>query len=253
MTPLERRRTIVKLLQQSGAVNVRDLAEKLDVTRVTIRADLDFLERRGLAVKSHGGAVLPETDHQFRYISNTLNENYGKKDAIARGALPLVQPGSTVILDAGSTNVILARHLHGRDVTVVTNSVPVLGELISDERVDLIAVGGAIRRQVHAMVGELARRAFASMRAEVLFLGASGYGLEEGVTTVNLLEAEAKQAMINAARYVCLLADSTKYGQVKFAKVCDWEAIDEFIVDAADERFAAALRARGVKVTVVGE
>lgn len=250
MTPLERRRTIVRMLRQSGAVNVRQLAEELNVTRVTIRADLDFLERRGLVVKSHGGAVLPETDHHFRFISNTIHENYEKKESIARAALSLIQPGSTVILDAGSTNAILARHLHGQDITVVTNSVPVIAELVTDDHVDLIAVGGAIRKQVHAMVGELARRAFASMHADVLFLGASGFTLERGVTTVNLLEAEAKQAMIHSARYVCLLVDSTKFTQIKFAKVCDWDSVDELITDQVDPRFADALRTDGVKVTV---
>lgn len=250
MTPLERRRQVVKLIEQNGAVIVRDLANQFDVTPVTIRSDLEFLEKRGLVVKSHGGAVLPETEHRFRYITETIHENFDRKDAIARCAESLVQQGSTVILDAGSTNAILARHLHDRDITVVTNSVPVIGELVSDERVNLIAVGGAIRKQVKAMVGEFTRRALSSMNVDVLFLGASGYTIDGGVTTVNLLEAEAKQAMIASAQYVCVLVDSTKYGEVKFAKVCQWEDVDELITDSADPKLVDALTRVGVKVTV---
>lgn len=250
MTPLQRRRAIVKQLLDSGAVSVRDLSETFDVTKVTIRADLDYLENRGLVVKSHGGAVMPETDDHMRFISKTIHENHDKKNSIARCAAELVQPGSTVILDAGSTNAILARHLHGYDITVVTNSVPVIGELVSDDRIDLIAVGGAIRKQVNAMVGELARRSFASMHADILFLGASGYAVREGVSTVNLLEADTKQAMIDAARFVCLLIDSTKYNDVKFAKVCDWSSVDQIITDSITTETRRALEEQGVKVTV---
>lgn len=132
----------------------------------------------------------------------------------------------------------------------MTNSIPVIGELVSDDRVNLVAVGGAIRKQVKAMVGEFSRRAFASMNVDVLFLGASGYTIEGGGTTVSLLEAEAKQAMIASAQYVCVVVDSTKYDEVNFAKACHWEDVDELITDSAEPELVEALTQIGVKVTV---
>lgn len=229
-------------------VRVNDLAASLEVTSVTIRTDLEHLERRGLAVRMHGGAVLPEHDELPRYINNTVHENFEKKDAIARCALQLVYPDATVIIDAGSTAAIFSRRLHGYAVTVVTNSVPVIAELVTDEHINLIASGGAIRKPVKAMVGEIARWAYESIRADVVFLGASGYSLDQGVTTPNLLEADTKRAMIDAAQTVCLLADSTKHEQVKFAKICDWDRIDYFMTDSAPTDLIQGLEARGVTV-----
>lgn len=250
MTQIERRRLIRTQLQETGAVHVRELAEKYDVTMVTIRGDLDYLERRGLAVKSHGGAVLPETDEQLRLIDNTIHENYEKKDAIARAAAGRVTDGATIILDAGSTMTILARHLTSRDITIVTNSVPVIGELVSDPQVDLIAMGGAVRKPVNAMVGELARLACSTIRVDILFLGASGFSIENGVTTVNLLEAETKKAMINSAGYVCLVVDSTKLGRDKFARICGWDAVDEIVTNSLPPDIVQSLEEQNVKVTV---
>lgn len=250
MNQVERRRMIRAELQRSGTVVVRDLAETLDVTMVTIRGDLEYLERRGLALRSHGGAVLPETDRHMRLIDDTIHENYEKKNAIARKAVELVKAGSTIILDAGSTVTILARQLTDMDITVVTNSVPVIGELVSDDRVNLIAMGGAVRKQVNAMVGELTRIACSTIRVDLLFMGASGFSPANGVTTVNLFEAETKKAMIKSAGYVCLLVDSTKLGSDKFARVCDWNAVDEIITNPIPGAVAQELEERGVKVTV---
>jgi len=250
VTPLERRRRILGELHDKGEVLVRDLAMMLEVTAVTVRTDLDHLARRGLIVKSHGGAVLPEGDSHIRYITRTIHENFEPKDRIAERAARLVEAGSTVILDAGSTGAILARHLHGMDITVVTNSVPVIAELVSDEKVNLIAAGGAIRKQVNATVGEIARRTFESMHVDLLFLGASGWSVNEGVTTVNLLEAETKRSMIAAASRVCLIADATKAGEVRFARICGWDAVDMLITDRIDPDVAERLTGLGVAVHI---
>ncbi len=248
VTAVERKRYITKKIQETGAVRVTELSEQLNVTAVTIRSDLEELERRGIAVRTHGGAVLPEHETFPRYLYNTMHENADRKRVIGKCALDLVTADSTVIIDGGSTTAIFAQLLHGYALTVVTNSVPVIGELVGDEHIDLIVSGGAIRKPVQAMVGELARLAYQSIRADIVFLGASGFSLSHGVTTPNLLEADGKRAMIDAAATVCLLADSTKRDKIKFARICGWERIDYFFTDEAPDDFVAALAERGVTV-----
>ncbi len=252
MTGVERKRYITKQLKTTGVVRVNDLARELQVTPVTIRSDLEDLERRGIVVRMHGGAVLPERDELPKHVTQTMQQDGDKKRAIAQSALSLVKPESTVIIDAGSTTAIFAQFLHGRALTVITNSLPVIAELATDKHVTVIASGGAIQKQASAMVGELTRWAYQAIHADVVFLGAAGYSLSNGITTNSLLEADAKRVMIESAETVCLLADSTKLDQVKFAKVCDWERIDFFITDAASDELTAALRTRGVQVLTPG-
>lgn len=218
------------------------------MTAVTIRSDLEHLERRGIAVRTHGGALLPEREELVKPVSYTLQENADKKRTIAQLALGLIEPDSTVIIDAGSTTAIFSHLLHGRAITVITNSVPVIGELVADEDISLIVSGGAIRKPAKAMVGELTRWAYQSIHADVAFLGASGYSLERGISTASLLEADGKRAMMEAAGTVCLLADSTKFNKIQFARICDWDRIDCFITDSATEEFVRALAERSVRV-----
>lgn len=229
-------------------VRVNDLADELQVTPVTIRSDLEHLERRGIAVRMHGGAVLPEHEELPKYVNYTMQENADKKRAIARCALRLVKADATIIIDAGSTAAIFSQFLHGYVLTVVTNSIPVIAELVADENISVIASGGAIRKPAKAMVGELARLAYQSIHVDMVFLGASGYSLTHGITTANLLEADGKRVMIDAAATVCLLADSTKYNQDTFAKICDWDKIDYFITDYAPDDLIDELNNRGVHV-----
>lgn len=249
MTLIERQRYILQQLKRHEAVKVNELAEKLDVTPVTIRSDLDNLERRGLAVKVHGGAVKPEPDELPRYFDDTILENSDRKRAIANCAIDLVAQDSTIIVDAGSTTAIFSQLLHGLRLTVLTNSVPAVNELVSDAAIDLVVSGGAVRKPVRAMVGEFARWAYQSLHADTVFLGASGFSATHGVTTANLLEAEAKRAMLDSANTVCLLVDSTKLDKVKMAKICDWDRIDYLITDSVPNEFLESIS--GYNVTVI--
>ena len=248
MSAVERRRYITKLLRRDGLVRVKDLAEALNVTAVTIRSDLEYLERRGRAVRTHGGAVMPEKEELARPISSTLHENADKKHTVAQLAVDLITPESTIIVDAGSTTAILSQYLRDFSLTVVTNSVPVIGELLNAENISVIVSGGAIRKPAKAMVGELARWAYQSIHADIAFIGASGVSLEHGVSSASLLEADGKREMIRAAGTVCLVADSTKMGHLRFAKICDWDKVDYFITDDAPEEIILELEARGVSV-----
>jgi len=229
-------------------VSINSLANALDVTKVTVRADLDSLEQRGLLLRTHGGAVVPEHYHLARQVSSTLQERRQEKEAIAKLAATLVEDGNTLILDAGSTTAIAARYLIDRRLTVVTNSLLVLQELSSSETVELLVAGGALRKPDLALIGGLSQNFFERLHPDLVFLGANGFCVEKGVTCANLIEAETKRFMIKSANRVCLLADSSKSGKATLAHVCDWEAIDVLVTDKLSPEHREALSGLGVEV-----
>ncbi|UCF99722.1 MAG: DeoR/GlpR transcriptional regulator [Spirochaetaceae bacterium] len=241
----------MKLLEEKGKVNINRLAEEFQVTKVTIRSDIDSLETRGLLVRTHGGAVLPENHHRVRRITQTLQERRKEKEGIALVARTLIEPGSTVLIDSGSTTAILARNLKSMRLTVVTNSVLVLQELVGSETVKLLVCGGVLRKSDMALIGEIARSFYEQLNTDIVFLGANGYSVEKGISCANLIEAQTKQHMIKSAQKVCLLADSSKQNRVALAHVCDWEDIDILVTDSLSSADREALAGYGVEVKTI--
>lgn len=251
MSGYERKIEIVRLLQARGTVNINQLAEKFGVTKVTIRSDIDSLETRGLLVRTHGGAALPEDHHLVRRITHTIRERKKEKEGIARVARTLIEPGSTVLIDSGSTTAILARHLKDMRLNVITNSVLVLQELAGSETVELLVCGGALRKPDMALIGEVARSFYEQINPDVAFLGANGYSVEKGISCANLIEAQTKKHMIKCAQKVCLLADSSKQNKAALAHICGWEDIDILITDSINPADQKALASCGVEVKTI--
>jgi DeoR/GlpR family transcriptional regulator of sugar metabolism len=156
-----------------------------------------------------------------------------------------------VLIDSGSTTAILASHLKDMRLTVITNSVLVLQELAASETVELLVCGGALRKPDMALIGEIARSFYEQLNADIIFLGATGYSVEKGVSCANLIEAQTKKHMIKSARKVCLLADSSKRDKAALAHVCDWEDIDILITDSLDTADRKALAGYGVEVKTI--
>ena len=250
MTGYERKESIVKILQDEGRVLVGELSKHYHVTKVTIRKDLESLENRGVLKRTHGGAVRAENAGYLRMISDTIHENADSKDAIAEMAVKLIRPSSTVFIDSGSTTAALARKIKHMHVTVSTNSFLVLQELAHSDSIELLVTGGALRRPSMALMGESARFFLSQLHSDILFMGATGYDREHGISCTNLIEAETKRSMMKTAMKVCFLADSSKAGKVSMARICGWEDIDVFITNSVDREEITALKNYGVEVLV---
>lgn len=251
MHATQRKNYIMKMLQERDSLDVITLSQRLDTSKVTIRKDLDELAEKGLVIRTHGGAVLAEKQNLVRLISNTIKEHTEAKKAICKHALRYVEPGKSVIIDSGSTTVHLAPLVAKKNITVITNSILVIQELAGAESVELLIIGGLLRRPSLAAIGSPARSYLSQVHVDTLFLGASGFSLEQGITCTNLIEADTKQAMIASASKVCLLADSSKFGTVSLAKVCNWSDIDMLITDdGLSEASYLALEAQGIHVEI---
>ena len=250
MNSAERKQAILQLLQEKESIHVDELSQRFKVSRVTIRGDLDNLQQKGLLVRTHGGAMLPEKRDFIRIISDTIHESAKEKESIAKLAASLVNPGQAIIIDSGSTTMHMAKYLADKEITVATNSLLVMQQLMNEEHINLVMIGGSLRRYSMSAIGGLARSCLSQIHADWLFLGGSGFSVEKGISCSNLVEADTKQAMIQSSEHVCLVADSSKIGKVSFANVTDWSHIEVLVTDRIDTETRVCLEGYGVKVLV---
>lgn len=248
MNATERKRQIVELLRQRESVDVVSLSSLFGTSRVTIRNDLNALENKGILVRTRGGAILAENQTLVRLVSNTIHEHTLEKHRIAEIACRLIEPGMNVIIDSGSTTVHLADVIPDIPIAVVTNSMLVVQSLACRERIELVIAGGVLRRQSMSTIGAEACRCFGQIHADLLFFGASGFSLDQGITCSNLIEADVKKAMIRSACRTVLMIDSTKTEVSSFARICGWESVDVLITDRIEPRMKDSLMQKGVMV-----
>ncbi|MEZ3179983.1 DeoR/GlpR family DNA-binding transcription regulator [Streptomyces pimonensis] len=246
----ERQQEILRLARDSGRVDVVSLAEAFEVTAETIRRDLKALDRAGLVRRVHGGAI-PAGRLDFEPdLAERETTAADEKDRIARAALAELPVDGTLIVDAGSTVARFAGALPAEvSLTVVTHSLPIAARLADHPGIQLHLVGGRVRHRTRAAVDAWALRAYAEIRADVLFVAANGFSAEHGLTTPDLAEAAVKRAAVAAARRVVLLADSSKHGQEHFARFGDLGDVDLLITDTGlDPQDAAAIERGGTEV-----
>lgn len=248
----ERHAAILERARTNGRVDVSALAAEFDVTPETVRRDLTSLERRGLLRRVHGGAI-PVERLGFEPGLTARDAALGpEKQRIARAALAELPAEGAILLDAGTTTARLAEILPAdRELTVMTNAVPIAMTLSSRRNVTVLTVGGRVRGRTLAMVDEWALRVLADTYVDVAFLGTNGVSVERGLTTPDVAEAAVKRAMLRAARRVVVLADHTKVGNDYFARFGDLEEVDTLITDSGlDETLAGELEAAGPRVVL---
>lgn len=241
---------IVQRLRSDGLTSVTSLAESLGVSTATIRRDLGQLDRAGHLTRVRGGALAAGGDAEehvsFAAVAAVDAED---KDAVAQRAAAEVRDGDVLLIDIGTTTSALARALRGRRVTVLTSSLAVLDVLRDDPRVDLLLLGGVVRRAYHSLVGALTEDALAQVDADRAFLGASGIRPDGQVSDTTVVEVPVKRAMIAAARQVVLLADRQKFPGTGALRVCGMSDIDVLVTNAgADPATLARCAAQGTEV-----
>ncbi|MEU9169670.1 DeoR/GlpR family DNA-binding transcription regulator [Streptomyces sp. NPDC048420] len=245
----QRHQLILKALRSGGTVTVTDLADRLEASAATVRRDLLKLEEDGLLTRVHGGAVIEERPTPF---AESAEAQVPEKDAIAALAAEMIEDGQSVILDSGTTVHRLARLLHGRRITVITNNLGVYEELLPDEDVQLMLLGGMVIRESRMLDGFMAEDNLRQVHADWLFMGACGVRPGGQVMDTTVAEVPARRAMITAGDRVVLLADSTKFPGTGMVKICDPEDLDTVVTaHSSDPATCAALEEAGVRVVRV--
>ncbi|WKD59128.1 DeoR/GlpR family DNA-binding transcription regulator [Corynebacterium caspium] len=253
----ERRRQIASQTAVEGRVNVTELARRFEVTAETIRRDLAVLDRDGIVHRVHGGAVATQSFQTTELsLDARLRSAPTAKSAIARAALDfLPEPHGGMFLDAGTTVTALADLIadtnKAHQWSIVTNSLPIALNMANKGLNDIQLLGGSVRGITQAVVGDMALRTLALMRADVAFIGTNALTLDHGLSTADAQEAAIKSAMVTNARKVVVLCDSSKIGNdylVSFASIRD---IDVVITDSnAARSVVEELRETGIEVVL---
>lgn len=246
MLTATRQAKILDSLRLNGEVSVDDLAGLLGVSPSTIRRDLNTLSAEGLLTRVRGGGSIEMDRVPF---SDVAQQQRHEKTLVAERAAELVNDGDVILVDIGTTTALFARFLRGRRITVITSSLAVIDQLRDDDDVELIVLGGAVRKNYNSMVGALTEQALAQIRATTCFLGTSGIRADGTIADTTGMEVPVKRAMIESSSRVVVLADSSKFPGVGLLNVCGPDKIWGLVTNAdADPATLAVLRNEKVQV-----
>jgi len=248
---VERQRLILELLERHGVVRNTDLRERLNVSLVTVRADLRELQDQGVLEIVHGGAVAKRPEDNELVLDVRSRQNPDKKRRIGARAAQMVRSGQTIMVDAGSTTIELINCLPPDmdELKIVTHGLNVAVAAARLPYVEVVVPGGIVRPLTLAIVGPQVLGFLKMINADCVFLATNGFSPEYGITTANMLEVEVKRMIVQRAEKVVLLADSSKYGLRQSLTVIPMDSVDVVITDSdLSDTAVASLERIGVEV-----
>ncbi|MDX9991821.1 MAG: DeoR/GlpR family DNA-binding transcription regulator [Anaerolineales bacterium] len=246
----ERQNNIVNLLARQGRLSVSEIVEQFKISEATARRDLETLAEQGKLYRVHGGALPMKQAPPELPILQREQEQFFEKQSIGQAAAALVADGETIFLGSGTTILEVARNLRSRqNLTVITNSLPVLNTLSGLPGINLIALGGILRPSELSFIGHITEQALAEVRADKVIIGVHAISLENGLTNDYLPETMTDRAILNAGREVIVAADYSKLNAVATAFLAPITSIDSLVTDPnAPQDFLDALKAAGIQV-----
>ncbi len=250
MSADQRRQQVIDCLAKQGFVDLATLTSELGVSESTVRRDLTQLEAEGLVRRTHGGAVMASDRYSTLSFAVRETSEVAEKSAIGRAAAALVNEDETVLIDGGTTTYQVARHLTGRRIQVVTNSLPIANLLGSDNAVELVMVGGFIYPRTGVALGPLTMEMLGSIHANKVYMGCAGI-TDDAVYNHNSLLAEAQRKMVESADEVVFVVDHTKFGRRALAQIMKLDDVDAVVSDERlDASWQGRLAERGVRLVV---
>ncbi len=249
----ERRQAILTELFEHGRVSVTDLSERLGVSEVTIRTDLQALAEQQLVIRTHGGAIPAGNGRNELALTLRRQRQVEEKSRIGAACAALIPNDSAVVLDSSSTALAIVRHLkeHHR-LTIITNSLAVSQEMLDAPGVTVVMPGGTLQPETASLIGTAGIEPLRRFNIQQGFFGAHGLNLPEGLTDVSPEEAEVKRELLGLCRRKIAVVDATKWGRVGLATFARLEEFEAVITTAtAPAEAIAQVEALGVEVIIV--
>lgn len=244
----QRRYNILQTIEQKGFASLQSLVELVGASESTIRRDLEYLDRIGQIRRTRGGASF--SGESLKGFEERRSQATAEKQAVARVAASLIQPGEAVLLDGGTTTLEVARQLVGRALHVVTNSLPIVNLLANQPEIELIQIGGYLFPKTGVALGPLAVSTLAQIHVRRLIMSVGGI-TEQGLFNTNTLLVETERQMMLAAEEVVVVTDSSKLGHSALAHLCPLQEVDQVVVDSGiTSEWKTTLEDAGVKVLI---
>jgi DeoR family transcriptional regulator, aga operon transcriptional repressor len=249
----ERQNQIVELLSHNERLTVTGICKTFSISEATARRDLDALAEQGLLQRVHGGAIPVRRATPEAPILERGQEQAEEKRRIGRGAAELVKDGETIFLGSGTTVLEVAKNLRERkDLTVITNSLPVINMLVGLPDISMVVPGGLLRDSELSFIGHITEKALAEVRADTVIIGIRGLSLEAGMTNDYLPETLTDRAILSIGGKVVIVADHTKCGVISTAFVAPLTRLQTLVTDdKTDPNFITALEQQGIRILQV--
>ena len=243
----------LELLKQQKRATFSELAKLFRVSESTIRRDLRELEKRNMIKRTHGGAVLPEIVRLELSIDERKTKFHLEKERIGKFAAQYINSGETVLMDAGTTTLEVARNIKGKEnLWIITNAVNISTLLTSVDQVRVVLTGGELCRRYLSMVGPTAEETISKFHVDKVILGADAISVKYGLSCASLQEAQVKKVMIKAGREIIIVADHSKIGKVAFTSVVPITQIHTLITDSkVPSKFIRDFERQGIQVFTV--
>lgn len=247
-----RRQKILELLQLNGHVRVAELSKMFGATSVTIRSDLDALERNGYLERTQGGAVQTVRNFYNFDFTRRRQQNLDCKRAIAQAAVEYVSNGNTLLINSGTTTHLAAIELKRyKNISIVTNSLSIASELGAYPTFRVILLGGDINAQYLYTYGETAKEQLNRYKADYAILSIDGVSPEAGLTTYHAQEMMLNRTMIERAHKTIVVADHSKIGHEGFSYIADAASMDTLVTDErADQDTLRRISEKGIHVRI---
>jgi DeoR/GlpR family transcriptional regulator of sugar metabolism len=249
----ERHNQIRTLVNKQGRVTVQELSAQFGVSEATTRRDLEELDGLGQLWRTHGGAVRAEKTSKEPPMMQRIGEKSEQKERIGRAAAGLIQNNETIFLGSGTTVIEIARNFPPDiNLTVITNSLPVVNELATHPGIELIVIGGMLRQSELSMVGHVAEQAVREFRADRIFLGMHAIDSKSGFTSDFLPEIMTDRAIMSIGRQVVIVADHSKFNRVSSVLVAPITSANVIVTDKdTSPESVKQLMEMGVHVMIV--
>ena len=248
----ERQKQILSLLGKQGRLSVAEIVEQFSISEATARRDLETLASQGKAQRVHGGVIAAEQAPPELPILEREGEQADEKNSIGRAAAELIADGETIFLGSGTTVLEAAKHLRERkNLTVITNSLPVLNALAGIKDITVVSLGGQLRESELSFIGHITEQALAELRVDKVIMGTRGISLEHGLTNDYLPETLTDRAILKIGQTVIIAADHTKINRVATALLAPLKSMQVFVTDSqAEKKFLQSLKKLAIEVIV---
>jgi DeoR/GlpR family transcriptional regulator of sugar metabolism len=244
----QRRGEILQVIEQQGFVSLQELVTRLGASESTVRRDLEHLDGIGQIRRTRGGAAY--TGESITPFEERFQRASREKQTIAKVVANLIQPGETILLDGGTTTLEVARELVGKALQVVTNSLPIANLLAQQPNIELILIGGYLYPRTGVALGPLAESALREVHVPRVIMGTGGI-TEKGLFNSNTLLVQCERLMLEAAKEVWVVADSSKFGKSALAHLCELSKVTRMIVDAGlSDSWREIIRGVGIELTI---
>lgn len=247
----------MQILMENESADITTLSRQLGVSEMTVRRDLEILEKDGNVVRVYGGAKIKSKRVYESLMEERLIKNIAEKDAIAKKASEYIEDGDVIALDASTTALAICKYIKDRKkLTVITSNICAAIELSDQNDISIILLGGTVKKSSLTMVGPCIKDMLKQFYIDKAFICSKSLSFKEGLTDATIDEGEAKKAMMDSSKSVFIVADHTKINEVSFFHVCDYKRMNKIITDSLGEftkdqiECLESFRSKGVDVVI---